>query len=140
MPSTTEIADSLHVDEKAVDHAMLADQAYSAASLNAPTRRDDTGSEVGDLIGERDEQVDLVPDRMSLGPALDRLPSRERWILHLRFVDDLSQTDIADRIGLSQMHVSRIISRTLSGLRAWIDGDCDHVDTCHQRRAARQAG
>ncbi|WP_203662427.1 SigB/SigF/SigG family RNA polymerase sigma factor [Actinocatenispora rupis] len=132
-PSSAEVAAELDVDRASVTAAVGADRAYSASSLNAPARQDGQGCEVGDLLGDNDEQVEWTADRVSLRPALDQLPERERRVLAMRFFDDLTQTQIAERIGLSQMHVSRLISRTLDGLRAWIDGECDHVEVCHER-------
>ncbi|HEY3507233.1 MAG TPA: SigB/SigF/SigG family RNA polymerase sigma factor [Actinocatenispora sp.] len=134
-PSTEEIAERLHVGRDAVRAAVVADRAYTASSLNMPTRQDDgSGCEMGDLLGGCDERLEWAADRVSLRPALDRLPDRERQVLAMRFFDNLSQSEIAERIGLSQMHVSRLLARTLAGLRAWIDGEADHVDTCHERR------
>lgn len=133
LPTVTELADRLDVDEKEVEEAVLAHQAYSAESLNATARTEDQQGEVGDLLGDADQHVELVPEWVSLRPALDQLPERERQMLRLRFFDNLTQHEIADRVGISQMHVSRLISRTLSGLRDWMNGDCDHVEVCHHR-------
>jgi RNA polymerase sigma-B factor len=138
-PSTAEVADELHVERDTVLAAIGADQAYTAASLNAPARQDEGSCELGDLIGDRDERVEWAAERVSLRPALDQLPERERRVLVMRFFDNLTQAQIAQRIGLSQMHVSRLISRTLDGLRAWIDGECDHVDVCHERAPRQRA-
>jgi RNA polymerase sigma-B factor len=80
-----------------------------------------TGEE-GDLdpmetIGAEDEEFERTDDRTSLEPALERLPPREREILRMRFEDGLTQTQIADQVGISQMHVSRLIRRSLDRMR-----------------------
>ncbi|GAA4203124.1 SigB/SigF/SigG family RNA polymerase sigma factor [Actinocatenispora rupis] len=137
-PTSAEVAAALRVDRRAVLAALGSDRAYSTASLNLPVRRDGQSCEVGDLIGARDERVELVADRVSLRPALDQLPDRERELLFLRYFENQTQSQIAARVGLSQMHVSRLITRTLAGLRAWIEGDSDRVDVCGQRTAARR--
>ncbi|HEY3501885.1 MAG TPA: SigB/SigF/SigG family RNA polymerase sigma factor [Actinocatenispora sp.] len=138
-PSVAELAADLAVPERDVLAAIGAGAAYRVASLNAATRQDGAGCEIGELVGAPDHRVEEVPDRVSLRPALARLPARERRVLALRFVDGLTQAEIAERIGLSQMHVSRVLSRTLAGLRAWIDGDASAVDVCGQRRRSLAA-
>ena len=133
-PTAAEIAAELHVEREQVWEAMDAGAAYSTASLDVEVFGDgDGGAAVADLVGGPDRAVEAVPDRVSLRPALSRLPERERAVLAMRFVDNMTQSQIAERIGLSQMHVSRLLRRTLDGLRAWIDGESTQVDVCRSR-------
>jgi RNA polymerase sigma-B factor len=118
-PSPQQIADELDLPVEDVLEAIAANAAYEASSLDTPlASRDDAGQSIAETFGEEDEQFELVEDRVSIGPALRTLPERERLILHLRFVEDLKQSEIAERIGVSQMHVSRLIRRALEQLRA----------------------
>jgi RNA polymerase sigma-B factor len=98
--------------------AMEAGAAYDTVSLDAPLRSsdDDRGS-LADSVGSDDERLDLVEHSASLGRALRAMPERERSILYLRFAEGLTQVEIAERIGISQMHVSRLIRRALERLR-----------------------
>jgi RNA polymerase sigma-B factor len=112
---------------------------HAVASLNAPVRGAGDGpelGELGELLGGTDPDLDSLPDRMSLRPALALLPDRERRVIGWRFVDQLTQRQIAERLGISQIHVSRLLARTLAGLRAWIDGERDEVEVCQARRRA----
>jgi len=131
-PGTDDLAAELGVGSGDLGAALAAATAYAPVSLNAGTRGDG-GGELADLLGGPDEHLEQVPDRVSLRPALARLPDRERRVLALRFVDGLTQAEIGERIGLSQMHVSRLISRTLAGLRDWINGDAPRVVVCGAR-------
>ncbi|BCJ34134.1 hypothetical protein Athai_16370 [Actinocatenispora thailandica] len=135
-PQVAEIAEELRVDSESVDAGLRADAAYSVASLNAPAGWDHDGSEVGDLVGAADESVEQVPERVSLRPALERLPVRERQLIRWRFFDELTQQQIADRLGVSQMHISRLLSSTLAAIRAWLEGDSDEIVVGHPRRRA----
>jgi RNA polymerase sigma-B factor len=93
-------------------------------SLQTPMRAGDGGSgELGDLLGAEDDALDLAELRVTLGPALAKLTERERRILTYRFFGQLTQSEIAQRIGVSQMHVSRLISRALATLRAELGVD-----------------
>ena len=77
---------------------------------------------IAEAFGELDGRFDLIECRASIGPALKALPSRERTILYLRFVEDRTQSEIAQRIGISQMHVSRLIRSALDQIRV-VTGD-----------------
>jgi RNA polymerase sigma-B factor len=119
-PSTTELADRLHTTTDEVDEAMLSAAGYTLRSLNAPvtTHGSDQGTaERGDLIGAIDGDLARVDDRLTITSLLDRLPERERRILILRFYGNLTQAEIAQQCGISQMHVSRLLSKTLTWLR-----------------------
>ena len=103
--------------------AIEANAAYGTASLDAPLRSvDHEHNTIAEAFGEVDGRFDLIECRASIGPALKALPSRERTILYLRFVEDRTQSEIAQRIGISQMHVSRLIRSALDRIRV-VTGD-----------------
>ncbi|HWH45952.1 MAG TPA: SigB/SigF/SigG family RNA polymerase sigma factor [Thermoleophilaceae bacterium] len=117
-PSPAEIAERIDMDREDVLDAMEAATAYAAVSLDAPRPGDDGEREsYAESIGDDDEQYEFVEDLATVMPALDVLPQRERLIVQLRFVDDLTQSEIAERIGVSQMHVSRLLRRALARVR-----------------------
>jgi RNA polymerase sigma-B factor len=117
-PSPQQLADELNLPVEEILEAIEANTAYDTSSLDTPLRSGDEQSQtVAETLGETDARFELIEDRASIGPALKALPERERLILHLRFVDDLTQTEIAQRIGVSQMHVSRLIRRALEQVR-----------------------
>jgi len=115
-PSVAEIAQSLGTTTEEVLEALEVGSAYSALSLDAGPGSDDDNDPM-DTIGAEDEEFDRSEDRVTLSPALQRLPDREREILRMRFEEGLPQTQIAERVGLSQMHVSRLIRRSLATMR-----------------------
>ncbi len=116
-PTSTELADHLRVTVDDLLAAVAAAQAYHLASLHAPRVGAD-GADLVDLIGGVDPRYADVDDYLSLRPMFAALPPRERRILALRFYADLNQTQIAAEIGLSQMHVSRLLRQSLARLRA----------------------
>ncbi|MDA2803871.1 SigB/SigF/SigG family RNA polymerase sigma factor [Nocardiopsis suaedae] len=118
-PTTSEIATALDLDEHTTDDLLSASRAYSALSLDAPcgTGEEDAPS-LGDTIGEGDGAAEGIEDHEAVREALARLPERERRIVQMRFYGNRTQTQIADAVGLSQMHVSRLLSTTLKELRA----------------------
>jgi RNA polymerase sigma-B factor len=98
--------------------AMEAATAYDAVSLESYRFGDDgDGETYADSIGVEDDRYELVEYGATIEPTLQALPPRDRIVLHLRFVEDLTQAEIADRVGVSQMHVSRLIRRALERLR-----------------------
>ena len=115
-PKLSEIGEALGYQEEEVLEAMNAAQVYSLRSLDAPTGTDDTTQSIARL-GAEDEAIELFESWASVAPLLKQLPSREREILYLRFVANETQSAIADKLGISQMHVSRLLSKTLSSLR-----------------------
>jgi len=115
-PTDEEIADQVGVDVAEVREAQVSGAAYVPGSLNAQADGHDS-TEVGDLIGAPDPELDLIDDRTTVEGLLCRLPERERRILGLRFYGNRSQADIAAELGVSQMHVSRLLARTLAWLR-----------------------
>ena len=117
-PSTKEVAETLGESEEDVLETIDAQSAYDAVSLEQPRSDDHEGSDTyADTIATEDERYDLVEHQASIAPALNALPARDRLVLHLRFAEDLTQSEIADRIGVSQMHVSRLIRRAITRLR-----------------------
>jgi RNA polymerase sigma-B factor len=123
-PSVAELAAELGVNTEKVLEALEGHAARRAASLDAPrTGPDDEETSLGDTIGIEDAGFELSEERASVAPALRSLRSRERRILYLRFVDDLTQSEIAERVGVSQMQVSRLIRQALEELRGRAGGD-----------------
>jgi RNA polymerase sigma-B factor len=114
-PTVKEIARKLELPEEEILEAMEAMQAYSTTSLDAPIGED--GLTHAELLPQEDDSLELLEAWASVGPKLRELPQRERRILYLRFFRGLTQTEIADRLGISQMHVSRLLSQTLAQLR-----------------------
>jgi RNA polymerase sigma-B factor len=119
-PTTAELAERMDMSEEEVHQLIQASNAYQCLSLEAP---DTSGAEeepmrLEDHLGSEDHGLELVDQRESLKPALARLPERDRRLLGLRFFCDHTQTEIADRMGCSQMHVSRLLSGVLDRLRA----------------------
>ena len=117
-PSPQQIAEELKLPVEKVLEAIAANAAYDTASLDTPLRSsDDESQTIAATVGETDGRFELIEAGVSIGPALKALPERDRLILHLRFVEDLTQTEIAERMGISQMHVSRLIRRALEEVR-----------------------
>lgn len=120
-PTIPEIARRAGLTEEQVLEGMEAAQAYSLMSLDASP--DEQGSAPVDVLGVEDSMLGLVEGWVSVVPFVLRLPERERLILQMRFFEGLTQGQIAERMGISQMHVSRLLSRTLRALRRAIEGD-----------------
>lgn len=116
-PNATEIAEYLGIDRKIVVEATIAAGNYSTVSIDVPLTHGDDDIAVGDTLGHFDSSLDRVLDIETVRPVIAALPDREREVIRLRFFDNLSQTQIAERIGCSQMHVSRLLSRALSRVR-----------------------
>ena len=117
-PTIAEIAQSASVSEEEVLEAMEAGQAYRFASIDAPAGGDDEdGGTLAASLGEEDESMTDVEHRVSLSPLIAMLPVRQQKILHLRFFEGLTQSEIANQLGISQMHVSRLLARSLAQLR-----------------------
>jgi len=114
-PSVAEIAESLGTTPEEVLEAIEVGSAYTTLSLSAPIGED--AADPLETIGGEDQGYERTEDRAALAPALARLPQRERDILRMRFEEGLPQTQIAERVGLSQMHVSRLIRRSLATMR-----------------------
>ena len=114
-PTVAEIGKRTGLSEEEVLEAMETAHAYTTQSLDAPT--DEDGAATIERLGAEEESFELLEGWTSVAPAIKELPRRERTILYLRFFRGLTQTQIAEELGISQMHVSRLLSRTLSQLR-----------------------
>ena len=117
-PTISELAVEVEVSEEEVLEALEAGQAYRFASLDAPVGGDGEGESLGARLGSEDRGLDDAERRATLSPLLSQLPEREQLILHLRFFEGLTQSEIASRLGISQMHVSRLLARSVAQLRA----------------------
>jgi RNA polymerase sigma-B factor len=116
-PTVGELAQHLQLSEEDILEGLESANAYSAVSLDAPDSGDDDSPAVQDSLGVTDESLEGVEYRESLKPLLERLPPREKKILLLRFFGNMTQSQIAAELGISQMHVSRLLARTLAQLR-----------------------
>jgi RNA polymerase sigma-B factor len=117
-PSIGEIAERLELEPTDVLEVLEANHNRRPLSLDRPASRDDSDeASPAEWIGEEDKNFELVEGRVALDAALPHLDERERLVLRLRFVDDMTQSQIAERIGHSQMHVSRILRRALAKIR-----------------------
>jgi RNA polymerase sigma-B factor len=117
-PSVPEIARAVEANEEDVLEALEASGAYRATSLESPRgTEDDAGDTLGDTVGTDEHGFALAEDRATLAQLLRAVTPREREVLRLRFEEDLTQAEIGERIGVSQMQVSRIIRQSLSRLR-----------------------
>jgi len=118
MPTVDELAQYLEMSQEEVLDGLQTADAYGAVSLDAPlSTEDDEDSSRLDAIGEADQRLELVDDHATIFAAARHLPAREREILFLRFGEDLTQSEIAERVGVSQMQVSRLLRRSLHRLR-----------------------
>lgn len=116
-PTSSDLAAHLGVTEDEIRECQISARAYSTASLSAPLREDEADSTLADVLGEADKGMESVEDRESLRPLLEELPLRQRRIIAMRFYGNMTQSQIAERVGISQMHVSRLLSRSLVHLR-----------------------
>jgi RNA polymerase sigma-B factor len=117
-PSTKELAAELGQTEEEVLETLEAQSAYDAVSLEQQRSDDSQGGDTyADTLATDEESYELVEYQATIAPALKALSPRDRMILHLRFSQDMTQSEIATRIGVSQMHVSRLIRQALARLR-----------------------
>jgi RNA polymerase sigma-B factor len=116
-PTTAEIAEHIQATVEEVLEAVEAAVAYEPVSLDAGSGNGEDDESWAQSIGEDDPSYDLVEHSATLAPAMRALPARERVILHMRFVEDMTQSQIAEKIGISQMHVSRLIRKALEAMR-----------------------
>ena len=124
-PTVAEIAEQLELTDEQVLEAMHASQGHHAISLDAssPTAEGEEPSPLGERIGEEDLSFETVEYGAAIAPVLKEISDRDREVLHLRFVEDLTQSEIAERVGVSQMHVSRILRATLDKLRERVEDE-----------------
>ncbi|WP_433385292.1 SigB/SigF/SigG family RNA polymerase sigma factor [Micromonospora sp. KLBMP9576] len=120
-PTVADIAAHLDVTEEEVLEGLEGARAYNAVSLSTPIGDGESATELGDTLGAEDGEFELAELRVSLGPALATLDEREQKILTLRFYGNLTQSEIATRVGVSQMHVSRLLARALGKLRGQLE-------------------
>jgi RNA polymerase sigma-B factor len=121
-PSVGDVARAVETSEEQVLEALEAMGAYRASSLDVPrSSREDESESVAETIGSTDQGYDRAEERATLEPLMAGITERERTVLRLRFSDDLTQAEIGERIGVSQMQVSRLIRQALSRLRASAD-------------------
>ncbi|MGH4016833.1 MAG: RNA polymerase sigma factor SigF [Pseudonocardiaceae bacterium] len=116
-PTASELAEHLNLPREQVLEGIEAASAYRSSSLDNLLDADSPGTALEDIVGQADAELDRVEFRTTLAPLLEKLPERERTILKLRFFAGMTQSQIAQHVGLSQMHVSRLLSRTLARLR-----------------------
>jgi RNA polymerase sigma-B factor len=116
-PTPREIAERLDIGIEEVLEGMESANAYSTLSIDAGGTGDEGLGSVLATMGGTDDALDHVELRESIRPLIDRLPPREKQILLLRFFRQMTQSQIAEEVGISQMHVSRLLTRTLAELR-----------------------
>ena len=121
LPDDGEVAGRLGVTPEELREARRAAEGFSALSLDAPLPGQEDAAELGDMLGEEDPDVERAVDMEAIATHWEQLPRREQRILLMRFYGNLTQEEIAGRLGISQMHVSRLQARALSRLREWLD-------------------
>jgi len=121
-PTVADIAAHLGTTDEDILEGLEGARAYNTTSLSSPLTADGT-TELGDTLGGEDHEYELAETRVALGPALASLNQREQTILTLRFYGNLTQSQIADHIGISQMHVSRLLTKALAKLRSELAAD-----------------
>jgi RNA polymerase sigma-B factor len=128
-PSVREVAESVGIEAEETTEALEAATAYAAIPLDAPLPGgdDDEGRSYAETLGSDEAGYQLAEARETVAPALRALSDRDRLILHLRFEKDLTQAEIAERVGVSQMHISRLIRRSLDRLRESVSGTRTHA-------------
>jgi RNA polymerase sigma-B factor len=119
-PTASEIADHLGVDRELVVEGVIAGSSYSTRSTDVQAGLDDEYRPFGDTLGGVDPNIDAVIDVETVRPLVAALPDRQRTVLMLRFFESLTQTQIAERVGCSQMHVSRLLAQALHTLRSQV--------------------
>jgi RNA polymerase sigma-B factor len=124
-PTVQEIACNLELSQEEVLDGLQAAQAYSTMSLEAPPPSTEAGSEPSfeSELGEEDERYELVEDEVAVAGAMRELPESEQRILCMRFIEDMTQSEIGARLGISQMQVSRLLRRALARLQQLVGAD-----------------
>jgi RNA polymerase sigma-B factor len=116
-PTPTELAELLGMDRAEVVEGLVAGSSYNTLSIDSGGSGNDDAPAIADTLGDVDATLDQIENREALRPLLESLPDRERAVVVLRFFESMTQTQIAERIGVSQMHVSRLLARALTRLR-----------------------
>ncbi|MFC5906491.1 SigB/SigF/SigG family RNA polymerase sigma factor [Streptacidiphilus monticola] len=122
-PTVAELSEALRIPEEEVIEGLTASNGYTAGSLDLGDSDEGGENPLADRIGAPDPEFDKVENLHALKPLIAALPDRDRLILSLRFCSDLTQSEIGERLGLSQMHVSRLLARSLAKLRAGLDAE-----------------
>jgi RNA polymerase sigma-B factor len=115
-PTPTELAAELEMDRDEIVEGLIAGSSYNTMSIDGGNDSEDAPA-ISDTLGDVDANLDQIDNREALRPLLAALPERERTVLVLRFFESLTQTQIAERVGISQMHVSRLLAKSLARLR-----------------------
>jgi RNA polymerase sigma-B factor len=118
-PNIAELAAEVQASEEDVLEALEAGQAYRFASLDAPRSDTDQPEAIGERLGQEDVELARAEERATLDPLLAQLPSRQRQVVQLRFFEGLTQSEIARRLDISQMQVSRLLTRSVAQLRSF---------------------
>jgi RNA polymerase sigma-B factor len=125
-PKVAELAEAADLTEEEVIEAIDAGRTYSLTSLDAPIGDDgDSRSRIDDL-GSNDDYLGLADRLATVSDAITALPERQRRILYLRFYEDMTQTEIAEEVGISQMHVSRLLAKSFDAIRSWMEARGEH--------------
>jgi RNA polymerase sigma-B factor len=124
-PTAGELAQVLEVPREEIVECLVAGDAYRLDSLDAPLGADGSGKPrlVADAVGDIDPQIEHITNREAVQALVAALPERERQVLHMRFFESMTQSQIAERIGVSQMHVSRLLAASMAKLRESIMDD-----------------
>ena len=122
-PTPRELAEEIGCSVEEIIEGLESSNAYSTLSLDASDNDEDGAASMLDAIGVDDEGLEHVEIRESIKPLLEALDPREKKILLLRFFKNMTQSQIAEEIGVSQMHVSRLLTRTLAQLRTSLEAD-----------------
>jgi RNA polymerase sigma-B factor len=122
-PTASELSEHLGIEREVVLEGLIAANAYSTRSTDVPmgSDDDDDGPLLTDRLGSLDPNIDKVVDTETVRPLLEALPERERTVLVLRFFENMTQSQIAERVGVSQMHVSRLLASSLATMRDQIE-------------------
>lgn len=121
-PTASELAHELDMDRAEVVEGLVAGSSYNTLSIDsAGGSADDDARAIADTLGDVDAGLERIENREALRPLLEALPARERTVLVLRFFESMTQTQIAERVGISQMHVSRLLAKSLTRLRDQLD-------------------
>lgn len=116
-PTASELAAELDMDREEVIEGLVAGSSYNTLSIDSGGGGDEDAPAIVDTLGDVDLGLDQIENRETLRPLLAQLPERERTVLILRFFESMTQTQIAERVGVSQMHVSRLLAKSLARLR-----------------------
>ncbi len=116
-PTASELAEELDMDREEVIEGLVAGSSYNTLSIDSGGGGDEDAPAIVDTLGDVDDGLDQIENRETLRPLLAQLPERERTVLLLRFFESMTQTQIAERVGVSQMHVSRLLAKSLARLR-----------------------